>query len=71
MAFWKTSCTAGTVAGAVAVLAGNWIWVPPVKSMPRLNPRNTIDATHTRTSRPKPMYQTLRRPTMSNAPVPV
>ncbi len=44
VAFWKTPSTAGTVAGAVAVLAGNWICVPPVKSIPRLNPRNTIDA---------------------------
>ncbi len=71
MAFWKTSCTAGVVAGAVAVLAGNWICVPPVKSMPRLNPRNTIDATQMSTSSPKATYQVLRRPTMSNAPVPV
>ena len=59
------------MAGAVAVLAGNWICVPPVKSIPRLKPRNTIDITHTSTSSPNRLYQTLRFPTMSNAPVPV
>ncbi len=52
-------------------LAGIWICVPPVKSMPRLNPRNVIDAMQTSTSTPKTMYQRLRAPTMSNAPVPV
>ena len=71
MAFWKTSCTAGAVAGAVAVLAGNWICVPPVKSMPRLNPGTRSTPRRSSTSRPKATYQILRRPTMSNAPVPV
>ena len=67
----KTPRTASTSAGAAAVVDGNWICVPPVKSMPRLNPRNTIDATQTSTSTEKPMYQIFLRPTMSNAPVPV
>ena len=66
-----TPRTASTSAGAAAVRAGNWIWVPPVKSMPRLKPRNTIDSRQISTSMPNTRYQSLRRPTMSNAPVPV
>ena len=53
------------------MVAGNWICVPPVKSIPRLKPRKAIEQTQITSTTPKPMYQVLRRPTMSNEPVPV
>ncbi len=41
-----------TCSVVIEVLAGNWIRVPPAKSMPKLKPRMTISAieTTTRTS---------------------
>jgi hypothetical protein len=50
--------------------AGSCTRVPPVKSMPRLKPRNTIDTRQTSRIRPNTRYQRLRLPTMSNAPLP-
>lgn len=50
--------------------AGSWICVPPSNSMPTLKPRKTIEPMHTRSSSAKNMYQRLREPTMSTAPVP-
>src|SRR6185312_4742168 len=66
-----TARTDSTSAGLEVPALGNWIWVPPLKSMPRLNPRSTIEPMQTSTTTPNTTYQFLRLPTTSNAPVPV
>ena len=45
--------------------------VPPLKSMPNVNPRMMIDRIATATIAPLTPYHSFRRPTTSNAPVPV
>ena len=45
--------------------------VPPSKSMPNVNPRNTMLTIATATIRPLIVNHSFRRPMTSNAPVPV
>ena len=45
--------------------------VPPLKSMPKVNPRNRMLTIATATIAPLMPYHSRRRPTTSNAPVPV
>ncbi len=69
-AFWNDSLAWSSVITPWMPAAGIWICVPPSNSMPKLKPRKIIDARHTSTSAAKKMYQRLRLPTTSNAPVP-
>src|SRR5687768_17494101 len=46
------------------------IFVPPLKSMPRLKPLNTIEPMQTSRMMLEVMYQRTRLPTMSKAPLP-
>ena len=71
MAFLKTSDTCATRTVPVVPAAGIDTVVPPLKSMPKVNPRIRIDRIATATIAPLIPYQSLRRPTTSNAPVPV
>lgn len=52
-------------------LAGIDTVVPPLKSMPKLKPRNTMLKSATATIAPLMPNHSRRRPTTSNAPVPV
>ncbi len=50
---------------------GNDTLVPPSKSMPKVKPRNTIAARAIATMTPLIVYQSVRLPITSKAPVPV
>ncbi|VTR10345.1 Uncharacterised protein [Clostridioides difficile] len=50
---------------------GTDIWVPPSKSMPRVNPRIPIEARQISRIAAVTPYHMRRRPTIWNAPVPV
>lgn len=45
--------------------------VPPLKSMPKVKPRSAMDKIATATIAPLMPNHSRRRPTTSNAPVPV
>ena len=50
---------------------GNDTVVPPLKSIPNVKPRNRMLTIATATIAPLMPYHSRRRPTTSNAPVPV
>ena len=67
----KTSSTWVTLAFPFAPATGKDTLVPPWKSMPKVNPRSTMLAAASATSRPVIRYHSFRLPTTSKAPVPV
>jgi hypothetical protein len=67
----NTPSTCSVVTVLCAPPTGIDTLVPPSKSMPKVNPRIRMLAIAIATIRPLSEYQNLRRPTTSNAPVPV
>ena len=67
----KVSSTWAMLASPLTPARGNDIFVPPSKSMPKVKPRNTMLAIAIPTIRKLMPNHILRRPTTSNAPVPV
>jgi hypothetical protein len=67
----KTSSTWLTVACPLSPTTGIDIVVPPLKSMPKVNPRTRMLSTAIATMTPLTVYHSRRRPMTSKAPVPL